>query len=92
MKAILEQGISEIVKLTVLIVKQERVSVLYTGHIKEPEILLKKSQLQSCPDFFVSDHFPLYIYSLGLMMDSIKNEMPSVINISCLKNFFHNQA
>ena len=49
------------VKLTVLVVNQDRVSVLYTGHVKEPESIFEKEQGRPCPDFSVSDYVPLYI-------------------------------
>ena len=40
----LEQGISHTVKLTLLVIIQERVSVLYTWRVKEPEDLLKRGR------------------------------------------------
>ena len=74
------------VKLTVLVITQERVSVQYTGHVKEPEDLFENELGISCPNFPVSDYFPLLdkMSSLGPMMDIIKNEVSRVINIKNL--------
>ena len=58
----LEQGISHMVNLTVLVITQEDVSVLYSGHVKEPEGLFEKELGTTKPG-------PLYPTAFCLPLD-----------------------
>ena len=77
------------IKLTVLVVTQDRVSVLYTRHVKEPESLFEK-ELATTVSELLCIRLLSSIYVLPWTeMDSTRNEVSRVINISYVQNLFH---
>ena len=79
------------VKLTVLVVTQERASVLYTRYVKKPEGLFRKELGTTMPGLLgIRLLSSLYVLP-WTVMDSIRNEVSRVINMSCVKNLFHNR-
>ena len=48
---VMPHNVTHMVKLTILVINQDRVSVLYTGHVKDPEGLLEKQLETTIPGF-----------------------------------------
>ena len=67
------------------------VSVLYTGHVKETESLFEKELGTTMPGLICIQLLSSLYVLPRTVMDSIRNEVSRMINISYVKNLFHHR-